>query len=148
MPPFTLVDQDGREVAWSDFRGKPVVVFFYPKANTPGCTKEACSFRDHRQAFEERGVQVLGISADSVKSQANFHSRYELTMPLLSDPERTVLEPWGVWGEKKNYGRTYMGIHRSTFLFDADGTLLHVWPKVRIEGHVTQVLDKIDETLG
>jgi peroxiredoxin Q/BCP len=148
VPPFTLADQDGREVAWPDLRGKPVVVFFYPKANTPGCTKEACSFRDHRQAFEERGVQVLGISADSVKSQANFRSRYELTMPLLSDPERTVLEPWGVWGEKKNYGRTYMGIHRSTFLFDADGTLLHVWPKVRVKGHVTQVLDKVDEILG
>ncbi|MBW1878564.1 MAG: thioredoxin-dependent thiol peroxidase [Deltaproteobacteria bacterium] len=147
-PEFTLRDQDGREVRWSDFQGQPVAVFFYPKANTPGCTKEACAFRDDRQAFEERGVQVVGLSADSVKSQANFHSRYELTMPLLSDPERTVLEPWGVWGEKKNYGRTYMGIRRSTFLFDADGKLLHVWPNVRVKGHVTQVLDKIDELLG
>ena len=141
---FTLQDHAGQDVRWVDFRGHPVVVFFYPKASTPGCTKEACAFRDHGPAFAERGVKVLGISADSVTAQERFHSKYELTMPLLSDPDKTVLEAWGVWGEKKNYGRTYMGIHRSTFLFDAEGRLVHVWPKVRVKGHVEQVLETID----
>lgn len=141
---FTLKDQDGHDVRWSDLRGRPVVVFFYPKASTPGCTKEACAFRDHREAFDQRGVRILGVSADSVKAQASFHDKYELTMPLLADPDHVILEPWGVWGEKKNYGRTYMGIKRSTFLFDAEGALLHVWPSVRVAGHVEKVLEKVD----
>lgn len=142
---FTLKDDRGDEVSWSDFRGEPVVVFFYPKADTPGCTKEACAFRDLGPEFDERGVQVIGVSADSVTRQSNFKSKYDLTMPLLSDEDHEILEPWGVWGEKKNFGRTYEGIIRSTFLFDAEGELVHVWPKVRVKGHAQAVLDEIDE---
>lgn len=144
---FTLKDDQGDEVSWSDFRGEPVVVFFYPKADTPGCTKEACAFRDLTPEFEERGVQLIGMSADSVARQSNFKSKYDLTMPLLSDEDHEILEPWGVWGEKKNFGRTYEGIIRSTFLFDTDGELVHVWPKVRVKGHAQAVLDKVDELL-
>lgn len=145
---FTLNDQDGNAVSWSSLRGKPVVVFFYPKASTPGCTKEACAFRDLRGDFDARGVQVIGMSADSVKAQSNFRTRYELTMPLLSDPEHVVLEPWGVWGEKKNYGRTYMGIKRSTFVFDAEGELKHLWKSVKVNGHADKVLETVDKLFG
>jgi len=146
--PFTLKDQDGNDVSWSDLRGQPVVFFFYPKANTPGCTKEACAFRDLAGEFAQRGVRVFGISADSVKAQSNFQSKYDLTMPLLSDPDHVVLEPWGVWAEKKNYGRTYMGIIRSSFLFDEQGKLVHVWPKVRVKGHAEAVLEQVDQLFG
>lgn len=148
VAPFALTDHNGDDVAWDSFRGKPVVFFFYPKASTPGCTKEACAFRDLTAEFEARGVAVVGVSADSVKRQSNFAQKYELTMPLLADPDHAILEPWGVWAEKKNYGRTYMGIVRSTFLFDADGTLAHVWPKVRVAGHAEAVLAKVDEIFG
>ena len=146
--PFTLADHAGNEVAWADLRGKPAVFFFYPKASTPGCTKEACAFTELGPEFAERGIQVFGISADSIKRQSNFAEKYGLTMPLLSDPDHIVLEPWGVWAEKKNYGRTYMGIVRSTFLFDADGTVAHVWPKVRVKGHAEAVLEKAVELFG
>lgn len=145
---FTLHDQYDNEVSWESFRGAPVVVFFYPKANTPGCTTEACTFRDLTPEFDKRGVKIVGISADTVKRQSNWTQKYDLNMPLLADVDHEVLEPWGVWGEKKNYGKTYMGIHRSTFLFDADGVLRHVWPKVRVKGHVEAVLEKVDELLG
>lgn len=137
---FTLPDADGQPVRWSDFRGRPVVVFFYPKASTPGCTKEACAFRDLRQEFEALGVAVLGVSADSPRRQANFRDKHELGIPLLSDEERTILEPWGVWAEKRNYGRTYMGIVRSTFLFDAEGVVRRAWSNVRVAGHADEVL--------
>lgn len=142
---FTLRDQAGNDVAWDSFRGAPVVFFFYPKASTPGCTKEACAFRDLTSEFERRGVRVVGVSADSVKRQSNFATKYDLTMPLLSDPDREVLDAWGVWGEKQMYGKTYEGIHRSTFLFDGDGVLVQVWPKVRVKGHAEAVLAAVDE---
>lgn len=142
---FTLHDQNDNEVSWDDFRGAPVVVFFYPKANTPGCTTEACTFRDLTPEFEKRGVKIVGISADTVKRQSNWTEKYDLNMPLLADVDHVVLEAWGVWGEKKNYGKTYMGIHRSTFLFDGEGVLRHVWPKVRVKGHVEAVLETIDQ---
>lgn len=142
---FTLHDQYDNEVSWDDFRGAPVVVFFYPKANTPGCTTEACTFRDLTPEFEKRGVKIVGISADTVKRQSNWTEKYDLNMPLLADVDHVVLEAWGVWGEKKNYGKTYMGIHRSTFLFDGEGVLRHVWPKVRVKGHVEAVLETIDQ---
>ena len=141
---FTLLDQEGTEVSWAAFRGDPVVFFFYPKASTPGCTKEACAFRDLTSEFERRGVRVVGVSADSVKRQANFGRKYELTMPLLADPDRKILGPWGVWGEKKLYGKTYQGIIRCTFLFDGDGKVTHVWPKVKVKGHAEDVLSVID----
>lgn len=142
---FTLTDDHGNEVQWSALRGKPVVIFFYPKASTPGCTTEACAFTDLGADFAERGVAVFGASADSVKRQANFRDKHGLGMPLLSDPDHVILEPWGVWAEKKNYGRTYMGIVRSTFVFDAQGTLVHKWSNVRVKGHAEAVLAKVDE---
>ena len=140
---FTLHDHQGRPVSWSGFRGRPVVFFFYPKANTPGCTTEACAFRDLAADFEAAGVAVVGISADSVKSQANFATKYDLTMPLLADPDHVVLEPWGVWGEKKNYGKTYQGIHRTTVWFDAAGVVVRVWENVRVKGHAEAVLEAV-----
>ncbi len=146
--PFTLPDQDGVPVAWTSLRGRPVVVFFYPRASTPGCTREACAFRDLAAAFGERGVAVIGVSADSVKAQARFRDKHALTMPLLSDPEHAILEPWGVWGEKKLYGKISMGIHRATFLFDADGKVAHAWPKVKVDGHVDEVLARVDALFG
>jgi peroxiredoxin Q/BCP len=145
---FTLQDQDGREVAWSSFRGRPVVVFFYPKADTPGCTKEACAFRDLRTAFEALGVAVVGVSADTSKRQASFDRKHRLGLPLLADPEHAILEPWGVWAEKKNYGKVYMGIVRSTFLFDADGRVVRAWPSVKVDGHVDQVLEAARSFVG
>lgn len=140
---FTLRDQEGQEVRWSELRGQPVVIFAYPKANTPGCTKEACAFRDLKAEFEAAGAAVYGLSADSPKAQSNFASKHELNMPLLSDPEHVVLEPWGLWAEKKNYGRTYMGIVRSTLLFDADGTVRQVWRNVKVNGHADAVLEAV-----
>lgn len=140
---FTLSDQDGNDIAWSSLRGAPVVVFAYPKASTPGCTTEACNFRDLSEAFAAVGAKVLGISADTVKRQSNFAAKHSLNMPLLADTEREVLEAWGIWAEKKNYGRTYMGIVRSTFLFDAQGQLVQKWDKVRVKGHVDAVLEAV-----
>ncbi len=137
---FSLLDQHGNEVNWASLRGTPVVVFFYPKASTPGCTKEACGFQDLTSDFDKIGVKVLGASADSVKRQANFALKQHLAMPLLSDPEKTILIPWGVWGPKKLYGREYEGIIRSTFLFDADGKVVQVWSPVKVKGHVEAVL--------
>ncbi|MBN2800780.1 MAG: thioredoxin-dependent thiol peroxidase [Deltaproteobacteria bacterium] len=146
--PFTLLDQRGEELTWASLRGAPVVVFFYPKASTPGCTTEACAFRDLSGEFAARGAAVIGVSADTVKRQSGFATKYELNMPLLADTERLVIEPWGVWQEKKNYGKTYMGIVRSTFLFDGEGRLVHLWSPVKVKGHVEAVLARLDELLG
>ena len=145
---FTLNDQGGRAVQWSALRGSPVVFFFYPKANTPGCTKEACAFRDLAGDFEATGVKVFGISADTEKRQSNFATKYDLNMPLLADTEHAVLGPWGVWAEKKNYGRTYMGIKRTTVLFDAEGTVAEVWENVRVKGHAEKVLAAAQARFG
>ena len=145
---FTLPDQEGNPVSWASFRGGPVVVFFYPKANTPGCTTEACDFRDLRAELAAVGASVVGVSADSVKKQSNWTKKHDLNFPLLSDPERTVLDAWGVWGTKKMYGREYEGIHRRTFLFDAQGAVVAVWPKVKVKGHADAVLAKVRELGG
>jgi len=145
---FELLDQNSETVASDDLVGTPFVLFFYPKASTPGCTTEACAFRDLKEQFDALGVAVYGVSADTVKRQSNFASKYELNMPLLSDPEHKILAPWGVWAEKKNYGKTYMGIVRSTLLFDRKGAVAHVWPKVRVKGHAEAVLEKARELLG
>lgn len=140
---FTLDDQDGRPVAWSSLRGRPVVVFAYPKADTPGCTREACAFRDLRAEFEAAGVAVYGLSADPVKRQAAFRAKYELPYPLLADPEKRVLTAWGIWGEKKMYGKTVHGIVRTTVWFDGEGRVRHVWSPVKVDGHVDAVLAKV-----
>ena len=145
---FTLPDQFGNLVKWKELRGKPVVVFFYPKASTPGCTKEACAFTDLSPKFSSLGIHVFGASADPIDRQKKFSEKYALSMPLLSDPEHTVLKPWGVWGEKKNYGKTYMGIIRSTFLFDENGVLLKHWKNIRVKGHADRVLEYAQSVLS
>lgn len=137
---FELQDQEGRTVRWAQYRGRPVVVFFYPRADTPGCTKEACAFRDLGAAFAAKGAAVLGVSGDTVKRQAAFHAKYALNLTLLADPEKRILVPWGVYGEKKMYGKPVMGIVRSTFLFDAEGKVVRRWSPVRVDGHVDAVL--------
>lgn len=147
-PDVTLSNQAGEDWSLASTRGKPAVFFFYPKANTPGCTKESCAFNDLRAQFEALGVQVFGVSADTVRRQSNFATKYDLQMPLLADVDKQLIEGWGVWQEKKNYGRTYMGIVRSTFLFDAEGALVHLWPKVRVKGHAEAVLEKCRELFG
>jgi peroxiredoxin Q/BCP len=145
---FTLPDQDGTPVQWSALRGRPVVVFFYPKADTPGCTKEACAFRDLAAEFEALGVTVLGASADKPAKQGRFKEKYDLSMPLLADEARVILDPWGVWGPKQMYGKTYEGISRTTFLFDADGAVVRVWEKVKVAGHADEVLAAARALLG
>lgn len=137
---FVLPDQAGAPIAWHSLRGRPVVVFFYPKASTPGCTQEACDFRDLRATFEALGVGVIGASADAPRAQAKFAEKHALPFPLLSDPEHVVLGPWGVWGKKKLYGKEYEGIVRTTVLFDAHGRVSQVWSPVKVAGHVDAVV--------
>ena len=139
-PDFTLPRDGGDMVSLADFAGSPVVLFFYPKASTPGCTTEACDFTARMTDFEAAGAAVLGISKDSVKRQENFAAKQGLTMPLLSDAEGDVCERYGVWGEKKMYGKTHMGIVRTTVLIGADGNVAQVWPKVKVAGHAEEVL--------
>jgi peroxiredoxin Q/BCP len=139
-PAFALKDDQDNMRRSSELKGKPYVLFFYPKDNTPGCTTEACSFRDLRGAFERAGIAVFGVSADSAASHARFVAKHGLGLPLLADPERALLEAYGVWTEKSLYGRRFMGIQRSTFAIAADGRVSHVWPKVKPAGHAEQVL--------
>lgn len=142
-PDFALPRDGGETVSLSDFAGRPVVLFFYPKASTPGCTTEACDFTARMSDFEAAGAAVLGISKDSVKRQENFAAKQELTMPLLSDAEGDVCERYGVWAEKKMYGKSFMGIVRTTVLIGADGTVLKVWSPVKVAGHAAEVLDAV-----
>lgn len=142
-PPFTLPRDGGRTIALDAFAGRPVVVFFYPKASTPGCTLEARDFTALAAEFEAAGAAVLGISKDSVKRQENFAAKQELAVPLLSDAESDTCERYGVWAEKKNYGKTYMGIVRSTFLIGPDGTIAAIWRNVKVAGHAAAVLDTV-----
>lgn len=144
-PDFALPDQDGREVKLSDFRGQPVVVYFYPKADTPGCTKQACGVRDHRAAYADANTVVLGVSPDAVKPIAKFDEKYSLGFPLLSDEDHAVAEAYGVWVEKSMYGRKYMGAERSTFVIDPDGAVKHVFRKVKPAEHDDLVLGALAE---
>jgi thioredoxin-dependent peroxiredoxin len=141
-PRFHLLSDDGREVSLEDFRGKRVLLYFYPKASTPGCTIEACEFRDLRPKFAKESVAILGVSADPVKSLANFKSRQKLNFPLLSDPDHKAIEAYGVWRMKKFMGRSFMGIVRSTFLIGPDGKIEEVWDGVRVKGHAADTLAK------
>lgn len=141
VPEFTARDQDGNPVALKDFKGRKLVVFFYPKASTPGCTAEACSLRDHFGALQERGYQLLGVSADSQHRQANFRDRYKFPFPLLADQDHAVINAFGVWGPKKFMGRTYDGIHRTTFVIDGQGVVERVIEKVRTRDHAAQILE-------
>lgn len=142
-PDFALPRDGGKNVRLEDFAGRPVVLFFYPKASTSGCTTEACDFTARMSDFEAAGAAVLGISKDSVKRQENFAAKQSLSMPLLSDAEGDVCERYGVWAEKKMYGKTFMGIVRTTVLIGADGTVEQVWPKVKVAGHAAEVLDAV-----
>jgi peroxiredoxin Q/BCP len=139
-PDITLRDDTGADVSLRGFPGRKVVVYFYPKDDTPGCTKEACSFRDNYDAILAKGAVVIGISQDGEASHAKFRTKYELPFYLLSDPERKAIDAFGAWGEKKMYGKTYEGILRSTFVIDEDGTVIKVWPKVKPEDHAAEVL--------
>ena len=139
-PDFTLPDSTGKEVSLSDFRGRSVVVYFYPAASTPGCTKQACDFRDNLAELNGAGYQVVGISPDTQAKLAKFADTEELTFPLLGDPEKSVIEAWGAYGEKKNYGKTYLGVIRSTFVVDADGKIANAWYNVRATGHVAKLI--------
>jgi peroxiredoxin Q/BCP len=136
---FTLDDQDGTPVSSSDFEGRRLVVFFYPKAMTPGCTAEACDFRDHYDRFLDEGYAVVGISPDPPADNAEFASAHGLRFPLLSDPDHEVALRYGAWGTKTNYGREYQGLIRSTFVLGPDGEVEHEWRNVRAKGHVARV---------
>jgi len=142
---FTLQNDEGNTVSLSDFAGQPVVLFFYPRANTPGCTIEACGFRDQLKKLQAAGAVVLGISRDTVAAQAKFKARYELTYPLLADYEETVCKQFDVLKEKNMYGKKVWGIVRTTFLIGPDQTLVHVFPKVKPEGHAEEVLALLKE---
>ena len=140
-PDFHLPSTEGREIALKDFRGKKnVVLYFYPKDDTPGCTKEACSFRDERPKFNKKDAVILGVSFDDLESHKKFVGKYKLPFPLLSDADKKVAEAYGVYKEKSMYGRTYMGIERSTFVIDKDGKIAQVYRKVKVDGHSDEIL--------
>lgn len=145
-PQFTLRDSLGNNVSLSDFKGKKVVLYFYPKDNTSGCTKEACDFRDVFPEFKKLNGVVLGVSADSEKSHQGFAQKYELPFTLLSDPDKEVIQKYGVWKEKSMYGKKYMGIERTTFLIDEEGSILKIYPKVKVPGHVDEILRDLGDT--
>lgn len=147
-PDFSLPSDMGGKVRLRELRGKPVVLYFYPRDDTPGCTKEACAFRDRKAEMEKLGAVVLGISTDDVESHQKFREKYELNFPLLADTEHKVAERYGAWREKTRFGKTSMGIQRSTFLIDAEGTVCKVWKNVKVEGHDEQVLKALGEVLG
>ncbi len=140
-PLFTLPDQDGKPVSLDDFRGQKVVVYFYPKDMTPGCTAEACQFNDNLQQFSAANVAVLGISPDGAESHQKFRAEHGLTFPLLTDADHAVMESYGAWGEKTLYGKKSIGVIRSTFLIDEDGKVERVWYSVKANGHAEKVLD-------
>jgi peroxiredoxin Q/BCP len=144
-PDFELPDQDGRTVKLSDFRGQTVVVYFYPKADTPGCTTQACGVRDHRADYAQAGAVVLGISPDPVAAVKKFHEKYGLDFTLLADQDHSVAEKYGVWVEKSMYGRTYLGNERTTFIIDGDGRVSRVLRKVKPDEHDEQILKALED---
>ena len=146
-PDFELLSDSGEAVKLSDFKGRPVVLYFYPRADTPGCTTEACGFRDDYRAYEERGVVILGVSPDSVKQQAKFKGKHDLPFTLLDDTAHEVSEAYGAWGLKKFRGREYMGVMRTTFLIGADGKIVEVFEKVKPAGHSGEILEALDRNL-
>ena len=145
-PDFLLMNGDEKWVKLEDFRGKWLVLYFYPKDNTPGCTTEALDFTALKKDFEKAGAVIVGVSPDSCKRHRNFIEKKELAIKLLCDPEHRALEAYGVWQLKKNYGREYMGVVRTTFLIDPDGKIARVWPRVRVKNHAQAVLDTLRET--
>lgn len=142
VPDFTVLDQDGNTISASDYKGKKWVVFFYPRANTPGCTAEACNLRDHYAELQDQGYSLLGVSADTQKKQSNFRNKYDFPFPLLADEKREVIEAFGVWGPKKFMGREFDGIHRKTFIIDEGGKVSRVIDKVKTKDHAAQILEE------
>ncbi|WGQ12594.1 thioredoxin-dependent thiol peroxidase [Pedobacter gandavensis] len=143
-PDFTATDQDGNPISLNQFKGKKVVLYFYPKDNTPGCTAEACDFRDNYQGLIAKGIVVLGVSVDSEQSHQKFASKYELPFTLIADPDKKIVEAYGVWGEKNMYGKKYMGTNRKTFLIDENGIITHIIEKVDTKNATAQVLELLN----
>ena len=139
-PNFKLPADDGGTVTLADFKGRKLVVYFYPRADTPGCTKEAIDFSKQRAAFSKAGADVIGVSADSVKAQEAFKKKHKLSVGLLSDETHAMLEAYGAWGKKSMYGKTFLGITRMTYLIGPDGRVAQVWPRVKVDGHAAEVL--------
>ena len=144
-PDFNVSTDAGQKVKLSDFKGKKIVLYFYPKDDTPGCTKEACAFRDGIDEIKDRGAVVLGVSTDSVDSHKKFKSKFDLNFPLLADTDKKIVEAYGVWKEKTNYGKTYMGIERTTFIIDEQGKVSHIFPKVKVDEHYDAVIDALED---
>jgi peroxiredoxin Q/BCP len=142
-PDFTLQDQNGKSVTLSKLKGSPVVLYFYPKDDTPGCTKEACGFRDESARFKKKKAVVLGVSPDDTKSHAKFAKKFELPFSLLADVGNKICEAYGVWKEKNMYGRKYMGVERTTFVIDGKGIVRQIFPKVKVDGHSEEVLEAL-----
>ncbi len=140
VPQFSSKDQDGNPINLLDYKGKKLVVFFYPRANTPGCTAEACNLRDNYAQLQEQGYEILGVSEDSEKKQTNFRNKYEFQYPLLADEDHTVINAFGVWGPKKFMGKEYDGLHRTTFIIDGNGVVERVIAKVKTKDHAAQIL--------
>jgi len=147
-PAFSLKDQDGRTVALKDLKGKWVVIYFYPRDNTPGCTREACDFQDAQAALKKAGAIVLGVSKDSEESHQKFAGKFKLTFPLLVDQDHGLADAFGAWGEKSLYGRKFMGMIRCTFLIDPKGNIAQVWPKVKVNGHAEEVQEALAAAQG
>lgn len=143
-PDYSLPSNSGKTISLKDFRGKKVVLYFYPKDDTPGCTKEACSFRDNLAKVRRKGAEVFGISADSVKSHQKFSEKYNLPFPLLSDETKEVIKAYDVWKQKSFLGKKYMGIERTTFIIDENGKIFHIFPKVKVDGHVEEVIKQLE----
>ena len=144
-PNFTARDQNGDQVKLSDYAGKRVVLYFYPKDDTPGCTKEACSFRDADDVYTKKGIKVFGVSTDNEKSHQKFISKFQLPFDLLADTDKDIVEKYGVWGEKSMYGKKYMGTHRKTFLIDEKGKIAKIFDKVNVSEHADEVLEAFGE---
>jgi len=140
VPNFTAKDQDGNDISFSDYKGQKLIVFFYPKANTPGCTAEACNLTDNYKALQDEGYAILGVSADSEKRQKNFKEKYNFPFPLLADEDKELINAFGVWGPKKFMGKEYEGIYRMTFIIDEDGKIERVIDKVKTKDHAAQIL--------
>lgn len=147
-PDFTATTHDGEKVSLSSLRGTPVALYFYPKDATPGCTAQACNLRDNIDALSAAGVAVIGVSPDDLASHEKFATKHELPFPLVADPDHAIIKAYGVWGEKKNYGKTYMGLQRTTFMIDADGVIAHVFKRPKTKEHAEQVLRKLAEVVG
>lgn len=143
-PDFTATTFDGATVSLADYRGRMVALYFYPKDDTPGCTKQACNLRDNLSSLADHGIDVIGVSPDSDESHEKFSAKHELPFPLIADPDHAIINAYGVWGEKKNYGKTYMGLQRATFLIDVDGLIRHVFKRPKTNAHAEEILSKLN----